>query len=331
MLPRTVVEELVICPACREMSDGEVYVRALERTGDMLDCACGRSYPVIDGVALLLADPTGYLQSESISVLERDLAPEVAALLAVGPDTTGYTRLVDHLSTYLDAHWGDRADPPPDGLAGATGAAALVGKIAERSRVRVRNAVELGCSAGRFVAELARGADRVIGIDLQLAAVRRARRLLAGERLGYNRRVVGHHYRTAYAHAGDLAIAAPLEDRVTLLCADALDPPLVPGEFERVVALNMLDSVAKPRQLLTVLDALCAPGGEIILASPYTWSSATLEVGERIGGPDPAAGVRAAFGDGYTVEDEAELPWTLRRETRVAVAYTCHYVRLRKG
>jgi SAM-dependent methyltransferase/uncharacterized protein YbaR (Trm112 family) len=322
-----VVDDPVICLACRVVSDGQVHVRTLERTGELLVCACGRRYPMIGGVPLLLADLTGYLQNEAVSVLERDFAPEVAAQLCVGPDTGGYTRLVDHMSIYMDAHWGDRADPPPDGPAGTTGAAALLGKIAERSRVRVRRAIELGCSGARFVAELARGADHVFGIDLQLAILRRARRLLAGERVAYNRRMVGHHYRTVYAQAGDLAVT---DNRVTLLCADALDPPLVPGEFDRVVALNLIDSLSRPRQLLTVLDSLCADGGEIILASPYAWSSATMAVDERIGGPDPAAGIRAAFGDGYTVEDEAELPWTLRKESRVAVAYTCHYLRLRK-
>ncbi|MCW5804373.1 MAG: methyltransferase domain-containing protein [Deltaproteobacteria bacterium] len=176
-------------------------------------------------------------------------------------------------------------------------------------------------------AELARGAEHVVGVDLQFAAVRRARRLLAGERVAYNRRIVGAHYRAAHAAAGDLAVP---EERATLLCSDALDPPLVPGAFDRVVALNLIDSVARPRTLFAVLDGLCAPGGEILVASPYAWASATLDDGERIGGADPAAAVRAHFESRYAVEDEDEIPWTLRREARVAVAYTCHYLRLRK-
>jgi SAM-dependent methyltransferase/uncharacterized protein YbaR (Trm112 family) len=325
------MDELVICPGCRRLSGDALELRTLERTGDLLVCACGRRYPIVAGVPILLADPASFLANEAVAIHEADLEPEVAALLAIGPDDQGYTRLLDHLSVYLDAHWGDRADPPPDGPAGDTGAAALVARIAERSRVRVERAVELGCSTGRFVAELARGADHVVGVDLQIAALRRARRLLAGERLAYNRRIVGHHYRTVHASAGDLAIP---DERVTLLCSDALDPPLVPGVFDRVVALNLLDSVARPRTLVAVLDGLCAPGGEILLASPYAWASATMDLQDRLGGADPAADVRDLFTTGfdgrYTVEDEAELPWTLRREARVAIVYTCHYLRLRK-
>jgi SAM-dependent methyltransferase len=194
-------------------------------------------------------------------------------------------------------------------------------------------AVELGCSAGRIVGELAAGADHVVGLDLHFGAVRRARRLLDGERVEFARRVIGRHYAAASVTAGDRAVAA---DRRTLLCADALDPPLVPGVFDRVVALNLLDSVASPAQLLSVLDGLCAPGGEIIVSSPYAWQSATLADDARLGGADPAGELAARLRDGvalsarYRIEDEADLPWTLRRDARSAVTYATHYLRARK-
>ncbi len=124
---------------------------------------------------------------------------------------------------------------------------------------------------------------------------------------------------------------------MTLVCGDALDPPLVPGWFDRVVALNLLDSVRRPRQLLTVMDGLCARGGEIILSSPYAWQSGVVDEDARLGGADPAAEVARILreGDGlsgrYAIEDEAELPWTLRRDARSAASYRVHYIRARKG
>jgi SAM-dependent methyltransferase len=209
----------------------------------------------------------------------------------------------------------------------------VVDKIAERARERVEFAVELGCSTGRIVAELARGADRVVGLDLQFAAVRRARQLLDGRRVEYPRRAIGRRYVAAAAAAGELAVA---DDRRLLVCGDALDPPLVPGAFDRVVALNLLDSVSSPRQLLAVLDGLCAPGGEIVLSSPYAWQSSAMDDAERIGGLDPAAELAAIWTGGiglsarYRIEDEAELPWTVRRDARSAVNYSIHYLRVRK-
>jgi SAM-dependent methyltransferase/uncharacterized protein YbaR (Trm112 family) len=360
MPAQTPLPPYVLCPGCRVRHGEQLEVRTLERERDggdgrdgdarrsggfggvgsgVLRCECGRRYPIVDGVPIVMADSSAYLRSEMATVVERELPPEVAALLVAAlPDDAPYARLLEHLSIYLDAHWGDRAEPAPDGPIPDPGpsfaAAPLAAKVAERASARVAQAVELGCSTGRIVAELARGADRVVGLDLHLGALRRARRLLAGEPLVYNRRVSGRHYRAATISAGDLAVAA---ERLTWLCGDALDPPLVPNDYERVVAFNVLDSGRQPRQLLGVVDGLCAPGGEILLSSPYAWQSDVVDEGARMGGADPARDLvellRAGtdLGARYTIEDEDELTWTLRKDARSAVTYRVHYLRARKG
>jgi len=325
---------VLVCPGCRTRTADRIDVRTLEPSGDILACACGRRYPVIDGVPIVLADPAAYLRAEIAAIVERDLPVDVInALVAPGPDDAPYPRLVEHLSIYLDAHWGDRAEPPPDGPGAGSGISAIVDKIAERAADRVGTAVELGCSTGRIVAELACGADRVVGLDLQFGAVRRARQLLDGGRVVYPRRAIGRHYTAASTAAGDRIVPA---DRRVLVCGDALDPPLVPGAFDRVVALNLLDSVAAPRQLLSVIDGLCRSGGEVIVSSPYAWQSSVMADAERLGGLTPARDLAAVFeagaglGSRYRIEDEAELPWTLRRDARSCATYAIHYLRARK-
>lgn len=318
-----------MCPGCRAVTDDRIDLRTLEPAGgDVLACACGRRYPVVDGVPIVMADPSGYLRAEAATVVERDLAPEVIALLVEGgPDDAPYARLAEHLAIYLDAHWGDRAEPAGPGCA----LEAIADRLALLAPVGA--AVELGCSAGRIVGELARNAERVAGLDLHFGAVRRARRLLDGERLSYPRRMIGRHYLPAAISAGDRAVPAA---RRLLVCGDALDPPFVPGAFDRVVALNLIDSVASPAQLLRVLDGLCAPGGELIVSSPYAWQSTVMAEAERLGGLDPAAELVARLRAGtgisgrYEIEDEAELPWRLRRDARSAVSYEIHYIRARK-
>lgn len=329
--------DLVVCPGCRTRTGDRFDLRTLQLVGDVLACECGRRYPIIDGVPIVLGDPTAFLHDAIVSVVERDLSPELAALLVEhGPDDHPYAQLLEHLSIYLDAHWGDRATPPPDGPTGPAAAAASTPAFAARIAAlpRVARAVELGCSAGRIVAELAATADHVVGLDLQFGAVRRARRILDGERLPYARRIAGRHYAAAAITAGDRAVPAA---RRTLLCGDALDPPLIPGHYDRVVALNLLDSVAQPRRLLSVMDLLCRPGGELVLSSPYAWQSSVMDDRERIGGADPAAAVTAILRDGtdlsapYQIEEEAEISWTLRRDARSAVAYRAHFLRARKA
>jgi SAM-dependent methyltransferase/uncharacterized protein YbaR (Trm112 family) len=315
--------EILVCPRCRTVDGDRIDVRTLDRTGDTLACACGERYPIVGDVPVVFA-----AAPDATSIVERELAPDVAALLAAaGPDDASYPRLLEHLSIYFDAHWGDRAEP-----AAGYASEALVAKLAERAHDRVALAVELGCSAGRMLAELARGADHVVGVDIQHGVLRRAHRLLAGEPVAYARRIAGRHYATAIAHAGDRAVPA---NQRTVICGDALDPPLVPGTYQRVAALNLLDVVRRPRDLLGVLDALCVRGGELIISSPYAWQSGHVDEDARLGGADPATAIREILATGlsrpYAIEDDAELPWSLRRDARSAATYRIHYIRARKG
>lgn len=296
------------------------------------NAACGRRYPVLGGVPIVVADAAAHLARFSAALVEGELAPELQALLAEpGPDDAPYAQTLEHLSIYLDAHWGDRAQPPPDGPTAGFGMEALTQKLAERAQHKVARAVELGCGVGRGTAELARGATFAVGLDWSPAPLKRARRILAGAALPYARRIAGRHYRTATIPAA-AAVA-----NAHFVCGDALDPPLAPSSFERVVALNLLDALPSPPRLLSVLDGLCAPGGELIIATPYAWQSSIVADEHRLGAHNPAAELRRRLDEGveleerYRIEDEAELPWSLRRDARSATVYRVHWLRARKA
>lgn len=287
--------DLVVCLGCRTWSNDRIDLKSLRPDRDALVCECGQRYPIVDGVPLVVSDP--------------------AALTDAPPSPT----LDEHVSIYMDNHWGDHADPPvPLGLI------ELLGRL---PTTRVPLAVDLGCSAGRVASVLAASADRVVAVDLQLGTLRHTRRLLAGEPTQYRRRRTGAHY-------DPVSVPAQPAPNVTVLCADALDPPLVPRWFDRVVALNLLDSVASPHQLLAVLDGLCAPGGEVIVACPYQWQEDIVHADHWFG-PDPAAElherITTSLSRPYTIEDEADVDWTLRRDARHRVTYRTHYLRARKG
>jgi SAM-dependent methyltransferase len=204
-------------------------------------------------------------------------------------------------------------------------------KILGRSEHKVRRAVELGLGLGRALAELSRGAEYVVGLDYNIGFLRRVRRLLAGEPVPYLRRMAGWWFEEAVAKAGDLASPWTL-----LVCADALNPPLEPGAYGRVVAGNLVDKVSSPQELFSAMDELCQPGGEVILTTPIAWSSASTLDDQRIGRHDPGKDITARWRDGwglsapYTIEDDADIAWWLRGDSRVGYSYRNYFLRARK-
>ena len=321
----------LVCPACPARSERGLELHALAvESGDapevvdgVLRCTnCGRRHPVIGGVPLIVPDLAEALRSAGPSLLARDLPPEVLAVLAAaGPDEAPIAHEAALVGSFLDSSWGDCAEPPPDGPGTAFGFGALASKLAGRAGARVRRAIELGCGVGRGLSLLARGAELTVGLDAGPAALRYARRILAGLDTPYPRRAIGRSFAPAVIRAGPLATPG-----VQLLCADALSASLAPGSFDRVAALNLIDAVRSPQALLDVAEGLLAPGGELLLAAPYAWKS------DEMAGPDPAAAVRAALEQrGLRIEDEdRHVPWALRRDARSASVFDVHWIRARK-
>jgi SAM-dependent methyltransferase len=262
---------------------------------------------VIDGIPVLLRDLS---QADALGLFAPLGEPEaLAALAAAGPDSAPLPHLLEQLSSYLPS-W-------------EAGYEAIAQKL--RGRPRVGHALELGCGVGRGLFELSRSADAVVGLDRNGAFLRVARALLSGAELPYARRMAGREYTRAVARA-PAAVAF-----VQLVCGDVLDPPFAPGQFGRVAALNLLDAVRSPRALLHHIHQLAAPGAEILLASPYAWRDDVVELAERLPGGDPAAALREEIRTlGWTIEEEADLPWTLRRDARALSVYQTHYVRARR-
>jgi SAM-dependent methyltransferase len=310
---------LLVCPACRRHSERGLELSSLEPDGaEWLRCqGCARRYPLVEGIALVLRDLPqsdgwrGELSPADSLALSVDLddPDALAARAAAGRDGEPAPFLAEQLSSYLPS-W-------------EAGAEALAEQV--RARPRVESALELGCGVGRTLFELSHTAGAAVGLDRNPAFLRAARRLLDGRELSYARRMAGRWYERATVRAP--AAAANVE----LVCGDVLDPPFAPAQFDRVVALNLLDAVRSPRALLHHLHQLCAPGGEILLASPYAWRDDVVPPEERLGTVDPPAALRDEIRAlGWTIEDEADLPWTLRRDARAASVYRTDFVRARR-
>jgi putative 4-mercaptohistidine N1-methyltranferase len=137
---------------------------------------------------------------------------------------------------------------------------------ARRLPARAR-ALDLGCAVGRASFELARRCAEVVGID-------HSKRFIATA--GHLRKHGSVHFGSI--EEGELSQAStaivPEEiqrKRVIFERGDAMNLRRNLGKFDVVLMANLIDRLREPRKCLAQLPHLLKSGGQLIIASPYTW------------------------------------------------------------
>ncbi len=366
MLRSLLDDGLLACPACRGVRDGvfhdaplAIAALAEERAGrpwqGFLACTgCGARYPIIDGVPVVVKDVAAWIRQQERSLLWRDdLDPGLEGWLRVAwPEHEDPNWKRELLATYA-------RDLQPPELGAIAGTALLARQqdstrrfLGERQAALLAAAgsdplaVELGCGVGAQALALAARGAGVVALDREFGPLRLLSTLLLEGRASVPR---WRHGGTDFVDA-ELTLPDGVDPaRVVLLAADAVDPPLRGGRADLVCAYNLLDNVPDPLLLLRQAHALVAPGGALVLSSPYDWSGRVTPVALRLGTsirteadaePDPAVALRELLsgqlpmltpGMQLSIEHEAELPWVLQRHNRSWHVFQTHYVEARRS
>ncbi len=279
-----------ICVRCRLLGRGEERLALgtiARRDGDdILDGAlqcevadCRFEYPILDGIPILVSDVREHVARALAELRAGDhLSGFAESFLgdSAGADSElGRNRL--YLSSYGQAHWADLGD---GGRAGAAGlvpvihaALALAGEVGGRW-------LDLGSSVGRGSFELAaRTGAPVLGLDVNVAMLRCARRIARTGRVRHPVRRVG-----VVHDARDVAVELPQRGLVDCWYADVTALPLPAGSVAGALALNTLDSVTMPLAHLHELAHVLADGGRGVLATPYDWAAHATPIEHWLGG-----------------------------------------------
>jgi SAM-dependent methyltransferase len=140
--------------------------------------------------------------------------------------------------------------------------------LPRRGKKHIR-ALDIGCGTGRFSFELAQVADEVIGIDNSEAFITAANNLVKKRRMGIRVHESG-------AEFADKTIVLPKQFQgaaVQFAVGDAMDLQAFRerGPYGMVAAINLICRLPSPRRFLRQLKELVEPGGQFILASPFSW------------------------------------------------------------
>lgn len=177
-----------------------------------------------------------------------------------------------YLNEYLLFHYGEASDVltwdfgPKEAAGFATRCVSECidpGALAPAAR-----ALDLGCAVGRSSFELARHCQEVIGIDASGSFIRAALEIRRNGHLHFDR--IDEGVLTSRC----VARVPPEIDRTRthFEIGDALKPRATLGDFDVVLAANLLCRLEDPIQLVLKFPQLVRPGGQLILVSPYSWS-----------------------------------------------------------
>lgn len=328
---------LLVCPTCRSVRDGKVTNHRID--DDFTCTGCGFAWPFFEvagkriGVFLPRQTDRDEALAAALAVQESLHAGKLAS-----PLPAGATDALQVLATYAPAHWGQYAHPPRP----AADLSWLDAWLPDDSVLPAGPILVLGAGPGGELLHLQRPDRAILALDASLSLLAYAAEASQTGCL--------LPFRPA---AGELALATldlPPQARAllqasTLCCANALDPPFAAGSMAAIVACNLLDSVSDPLTLLGQCEALLAPGGILLLSSPYHWRDDVTPPDRRPQRLWPAEvdihdGMEALL-TGQVLPDflcnlkilrsERDIPWQVTLHPRALVRYSMHVILLAKN
>ncbi len=246
--------EILVCPACLP-GEYPLDTAITRQDGNdimegKLSCpACGRTYPVGNGVACILPND----QATRTSGSKYELSPVVAS--------------------YLWSHYSDLMGDPEATTAYAEWAALMApdGGFC----------LDMGGAVGRFTFEMGRKFDYAVGIDNSEAFVKTAREIMQSSGKIFDLPEEG-----MITKSRQLAIPPEWNmENVEFIVADAMHPPFAAGTFAAAASLNMVDKLPRPMLHLQAANRLVRAGkGQFLLSDPFSWSTESAPPENWLGG-----------------------------------------------
>lgn len=180
----------------------------------------------------------------------------------------------------------------------------------------IGNALDVGCAVGASSFELARSNRHVTGIDFSGAFIQAAQELKNHGSLEATVALEGKRVQKFTASVPrDVDVS-----RVNFETGDAMDLRSDLGVFDVVLAANLICRLPEPRCFIERLADLVAPGGQMLLATPFSWLPEFTPEENWLGGTEDAAPSREILADllrpAFTLEFTKDLPFLIREHSR---------------
>ena len=222
------------------------------------------------------------------------------------------------LHQYLVFHYGTAEDQFPYTFGGSDALdfpkrCALEGP-AQQAGLRQGRALDLGCAVGRSTFELARDYQEVIGIDYSHIFINAANSLKRDGSCMASRQDEG-----SVTTNLELQVDTSIDrTRVSFEQGDALSIRDDIGQFDLVLACNLICRLKEPLHLIRRLADLVKPGGCLFLTTPFTWMESYTPKANWLGSEseDSFDGLRRGLEPAFTLDADWDMPFIIREHTR---------------
>ena len=188
--------------------------------------------------------------------------------------------------------------------------ALMLDRYGEDDQDKLR-ALDVGCAVGRSSFELSRLCAEVIAVDYSQAFIKAAKQMQQDQEMQILRFDEGQL-------EAEVSISCPEEvnpERVKFEVGDAMNLREGLGSFDVVHAANLLCRLPEPIRFLDRLPDLVKPGGQLIMATPCTWSE---EFTPKENQPEGRTldFIHSQLDETFELKREVELPFVLRDHAR---------------
>lgn len=354
------------CPNCLAEKAGSLSLKDVKEKkakdvllGTLFCQDCGSEYPILAGIAILVADIERYIQFhvKGISALVEDSQiPEAyrdVFLEAKSAIETGFTEedLESHrvnalyfMNHYLSATkakknpwWRPKKEfsPEIDRLVKNFWDHGPFSKIAEWTKsTKNLNAVELGCGTGGLARYLGKTVKSYLGVDTAFLSIALARHINLGAPYPLPIQIPQDLYTGALP--GKVALPKPLKtSNIDFVVGEAENFPLIQGQYDLAIALNVIDMIEDPSELPKTQYELLKNGGIAIMSSPYIWHEGVVRylrenLPKKI--TTSSAAVEYLYEEaGFKIFKKVEhIPWLFLKHFRQIELYSVHLIAARK-
>jgi putative 4-mercaptohistidine N1-methyltranferase len=179
----------------------------------------------------------------------------------------------------------------------------------------MESALDVGCAVGRSSFELARRAQRVVGVDYSRAFVDACKTIQSAGEMSGEVLAEGERMQQFLARV-------PTEidrGRVEFHVGDAMELPEL-GAFDVVLGANLICRLPDPRKFLARLPSLVKPGGQLLLATPFSWLEEFTPREHWLGGrrdsPSSFEVLSQILKSDFDLETTTNLPFLIREHSR---------------